>query len=56
MAELGNAYSKLHISRFVLFHSVTSCDGILPIDHLYESVPLVDIDNACLYDSEIREE
>jgi hypothetical protein len=46
----------LHIARFVLFHAITSGNRILSINHFYESVSLIDIDNARLYDSEVREE
>lgn len=49
-------YSKLHVSRFVRFHSFTSIDSVIAADHFDKSVALVDIDNASLNDTKLAEQ
>lgn len=49
-------YSKLHVSRFVRFHSFTSIDSVVAADHLDKSVALVNVNNAGLNDTKLAEQ
>jgi hypothetical protein len=49
-------YSKLAVSNFVIFHRIAGLLGISTVDHLDESMAFVDVDNACLHNTESIEE
>ena len=49
-------YSKLHVSRFVRFHSFTSMDSIIAANHFDKSMAFVDVDNASLNDTKFAKQ
>jgi len=49
-------YSELRIRCSVLLHSVLGADSVFAADHFYESMPLVLVDNTCLYLTKLIED